>query len=223
MHRMASRVRWVDCCAKRIVGDLGIIDPHEAMTSLLSKWMIKAFLPGSTGLQILLKYKIKHAQPSKQGGWPEKNLWSIVKNHKRSPGSRSWGLINRAWQKMLDSLREMPPTSVAEARSVQLWWGTTFKGNNVGLDQEEALSLYKKGMKTVGDLYDSQNRQFKTLEIVGAGQLIEKLKASLSETLRRPEHSIDPGDWNGFFQSKHNQRPVVSNSNGQRIDAQVDE
>ena len=128
-------------------------------------WRIgKAFQPGSTSLRILLRHKIQQAQPLKEVKWPKSNLWGLVRNNKRCPGSKTWGLINKAWQKILPALREAPPNSAAAARKIPLWWSTTFKGESAGLSEVEAQNLFSKGLRTIGDLWDANAQNFKSLE-----------------------------------------------------------
>ena len=42
-----TRVSWRECCLRKRDGGLGLVDPEEAKTSLLCKWIIKAMEPGS--------------------------------------------------------------------------------------------------------------------------------------------------------------------------------
>lgn len=66
-EHVRARVRWEDCCAKKEVGGLGLIDPQEALLSLTNKWIVKALIPGNTPLNILLRHRIASIQPPKSG------------------------------------------------------------------------------------------------------------------------------------------------------------
>lgn len=47
-----TRVSWRICCMKRKNGELGLVDPEVAKTSLLCKWIVKAMEPGESNLRI---------------------------------------------------------------------------------------------------------------------------------------------------------------------------
>lgn len=52
------------CQEKRV---FSFISSKDVMKALMSKWIIQALLPGKSSLQIILKYRIMHLQPSYHG------------------------------------------------------------------------------------------------------------------------------------------------------------
>lgn len=52
------RVGWSDCCLLKLVGGFALVDPIEALHALLTKWVLKALLPSSSNLQILLRREL---------------------------------------------------------------------------------------------------------------------------------------------------------------------
>jgi hypothetical protein len=36
-HNIRSRVRWIDCCVKKMIGGLNIINPEEALNVLFEQ------------------------------------------------------------------------------------------------------------------------------------------------------------------------------------------
>ncbi len=56
-HNIRSRVSWIDCCVKQMIGGLNIINSAEALNVLLSKW-VKMFGLGCSNLKLLLQFKI---------------------------------------------------------------------------------------------------------------------------------------------------------------------
>jgi hypothetical protein len=70
-HRTRVRVNWSDCCAPKTQGGLGLIGPNEAMDALMAKWILKALQPGTSNLQIFLRYRIQNLKPDKRGTWPQ--------------------------------------------------------------------------------------------------------------------------------------------------------
>jgi hypothetical protein len=66
-RRIPARVAWIDVCASKTIGGLNIIDPEEALHALTSKWMVWAFEPGDSNLQVLLRHCIFKMQPPGTG------------------------------------------------------------------------------------------------------------------------------------------------------------
>lgn len=53
-----ARVAWEDCSVAKKFGGLGLLDAEEAMNALMAKWLLRALLPGSSNLQLFLRYHI---------------------------------------------------------------------------------------------------------------------------------------------------------------------
>jgi len=66
-HRSQARVSWTDCCASKQIGGLDLVDPEEALHALMAKWILKAMLPGSSNLHLLLRYRLFQIRPQSQG------------------------------------------------------------------------------------------------------------------------------------------------------------
>jgi hypothetical protein len=92
-HSTKTRINWFDCCAKKHIGGLDLIDPQEAMISLLCKWVITAYLLGSSNLQVLLRNKLWHTSPAKRSRWPSHAQWGLACNHAPVPGSQVWSKV----------------------------------------------------------------------------------------------------------------------------------
>ena len=113
-HSSRTRVNWNDCCAKKKVGGLGLLDRQEATASLLCKWIMLAYLPGHSNLQIMLRNKLWYSNPAKGTRWPMSPQWGLVSNHTSVPGSKVWSKLHLAWKKMNAHLCEAPPLNYAE-------------------------------------------------------------------------------------------------------------
>jgi hypothetical protein len=135
-HQAKVRVNWFDCCAKRSVGGLSILNPQEALTTLLSKWVVNAFLPGKSNLQILLMLKLKQMSPNKMSHWPNDTRWCFVGKHNSVPGSKVWGAIQTAWNQMVKCLIPGRPLYHSDTASLSLWWSTHFHGGNHNISQK---------------------------------------------------------------------------------------
>jgi hypothetical protein len=87
-HRCRMRVRWQDCCAHKNAGGLGLIDAEDALVALASKWVLKSLAPGSSSIQILLRYRIAKFRPAAKGTWPAASQWTMAHKFSATRGSR---------------------------------------------------------------------------------------------------------------------------------------
>jgi len=69
MHRIRVKVAWLQCCQDKSMVGLGLVNPVDALTSLMCKWVIKASEPSSSNLHILLQFRLSHYQPYRGGRW----------------------------------------------------------------------------------------------------------------------------------------------------------
>jgi hypothetical protein len=60
-------VAWKVCCLNRAEGGLNFIDPEDALTALMTKWVISACEPGRSNFKVLLRYRLAAFQPHVQG------------------------------------------------------------------------------------------------------------------------------------------------------------
>ena len=84
-----ARVNWRDCCVKRKAGGLSLIDPHAAMTGLLGKWVMLAYAPGCSNIQVLLRDKLWFCSPHKEAHWPANPQWGLAIKHTSKAGSKT--------------------------------------------------------------------------------------------------------------------------------------
>jgi hypothetical protein len=50
-HNIMAKVSWSDCCTKRNVGGLHLVDLKDAFNALLNKWNVKALEPKDSNLK----------------------------------------------------------------------------------------------------------------------------------------------------------------------------
>lgn len=89
-------MRWTDCCAAKGAGGLGIIDHDEALTALMGKWILKALVPGTPPLHILLRHRLVSLQPRRLGAWPKSLHWALLAKFTAPKGSRLWNRMVQA-------------------------------------------------------------------------------------------------------------------------------
>jgi hypothetical protein len=69
VSRTRVRVSWKTCCLRREDGGLNMIDPQEALTTLMSKWIVTALEPGMSNFKTLLRHRLNQLQPFSWGKW----------------------------------------------------------------------------------------------------------------------------------------------------------
>ena len=125
-----------------------------------------------------------------------------------------------AWRKMNKHLLEAPPLNEADTCQKILWWGTDFKGGDCNLSQQVALSLYNRGMRSIGDLWDSSAKLFKSPQAItaefslsshesrGVAQLCENLKGQFGTQLNTDRKIFTQDTWFGGFTSNDQSEPA---------------
>jgi hypothetical protein len=53
-----ARVAWTVCCQPKQVDGLNLIDPQEAVTALIAKWVLTALEPGESNFKVLLRFRL---------------------------------------------------------------------------------------------------------------------------------------------------------------------
>lgn len=100
MQRARVRVGWLQCCQPKEAGGLDLINPEDAMTSLIVKWMIKAMEPRTSNLHLLLRHRLNIYQPYARGNWKPSLDFFPLKKHQSHKGSATWNKVTNAWKKL---------------------------------------------------------------------------------------------------------------------------
>lgn len=85
-----SRVAWTTCCLPKKVGGLGLINPLDAMTSFMVKWIVKACKPGTTNLKAIIRHRLANYQSYKGEKWDASPQWFLQPHHQAKFGSTVW-------------------------------------------------------------------------------------------------------------------------------------
>jgi hypothetical protein len=171
-----TRVSWRECCLKKKYGGLGLVDPEAAKTSLLCKWIVRAMEPRDSNLQVMLRFRLVHFKPQRGRSWGPSLDWFTNKQHQGFTGSKVWGHIGKAWRIMAKGLYQIPPKTRLELLHSNLWWSEGVALLKEGFTHVQGLHFYKKCIKCVDDIWDSNAQDFLTLE-----QAREKFKITQTE------------------------------------------
>lgn len=156
------RVRWDDYYATKSQGGLGLIDPKDALTALMSKWVIKGLEPGSSPLHILLRHKLGHIKPNSAGTWPDSLQWPLLKKFSSPRNSGVWLRMIQVWCHMSPLVEALPPSNYEEVLGTSLWWTTHFFGHNFGASITQANFLARCGIRQVAYIWDHTNHSLLT-------------------------------------------------------------
>lgn len=140
------RVRWDDCCAAKTHGGLGLIDPDDALSALLSKWVIKGLEPGSSPLHILLRHRLGRIKPKEAGTWPQSLHWPLLDNFSSPRCTGVWARVIQAWKSMSTLVEAVPPSNHDEVLTTNLWWTDHYFGHNFGASAVRASFFARRGI-----------------------------------------------------------------------------
>lgn len=113
-------VAWETCCLNKEVGGLAFTDPTEALTALLTKWVVVACEPGYSNFKAILRYRLARTQPPGPQRWADSPDWFQMHQHKSKQGSNVWNRIGRAWKTMVKFTYHTGPENFDE------WLATNF-------------------------------------------------------------------------------------------------
>lgn len=124
------RVRWDDCCASKAAGGLGLIDPEDALTALLSKWIVKGVEHGSSPLHILLHHRLGQIQPMSASTWPQNLQWPLLSKFSSPRSSGVWTRVIQAGRLCVRWLKLHYPRTSMKC-SVQISGGRTTSSGTI--------------------------------------------------------------------------------------------
>ena len=156
---------WQECCLKKKYGGLGLVDPEEAKTSLLGKWIVRAMEPGESSLQLMLRYRLARFNPQRGKSWGVDLEWFTCKKHQGFSGSKVWGHINKAWKNLAKSIYQLPPRTRMELLHSNIWWSDGMELLKEGFSYSRGLELYRKGIRRIDDVWNSNRKDFLTWEV----------------------------------------------------------
>jgi hypothetical protein len=121
MQRAWIWVSWIQCCQSKEAGGLNIINPEDAVVSLMEKWIIKAMEPGNSNLHLLLQFRLGSYQPFSNGNWQPSLEYFTRQGHQTRRGSIVWSRISAAWKSLLSEVEYVRPKNRDELASYSFW------------------------------------------------------------------------------------------------------
>jgi hypothetical protein len=124
--------------------------------------MTEALAPGSSNIQLLLRYRILKTQPACTGTWPASPRWILGHKFQAQIGSRCWNRILFAWCKLACKLELSPPRNYEEVLNTHLLYSSYFFGFNFGTLPQQAAELSMKGLSTIKNIWSTSQDRFKS-------------------------------------------------------------
>ena len=202
-------INWRECYLKKKYGRLGLVDPEQAKTSLLCKWIVRAMEPGESNLQLMLRFRLSHFKSQRGRSWGPSLDWFTNKQHQGFSGSKVWGHISNAWKTMVKGLYQLPPRM--ELLHSNLWWSEGVDLLKNGFTYTQWINLYRKCIKCVDDIWNSGEQDFliteqarKKFQLTPTEEgewdmVVNKVSDKWRDLLESDADTTHPGHWLGFY------------------------
>jgi hypothetical protein len=144
-----ARVAWSVVCARKKDGGLNIVNPLEAVSALMSKWVISACEPSDSNFKMLMRYRLSNYQPHAHGRWSRSLDWFSQPHHKASTRSKIWNRMTRAWKTLVNEVEQVGPRSYEEWLSSPFWWTPGVETIGPDFSRIRASDLFNKGLQFI--------------------------------------------------------------------------
>lgn len=166
--------------------------------------------PRESNLQIMLRYRLARFNPKRGRSWGVSLDWFMSKQHQGYSGSKVWGHISKAWKTMVKGMYQLSPRSLIELIHANIWWS----GLNLIKEDfsfEKAYELYRKGIRCVDDIWDSEGQAWTAWEDAKGkfhmrdedqgdwNKLTSKISSKWSHILGQYPEFTAIGQWLGFY------------------------
>jgi hypothetical protein len=152
LNRTRTKVAWLQCCQPKAEGGLDLINPNDALTALMAKWVLKACEPGTSNLHALLRFRLSHFQPYSGGRWPSSLEYFIQQSFQAKKGSAVWNRIGVSWRSLVKEVTPVLPELPEEVLSESLWWSHFSPQIGGGFSKTRAARLHLAGLGRIRDL-----------------------------------------------------------------------
>jgi hypothetical protein len=157
--KVPARVAWLTVCHRYRDGSLGIMDLKQALTTLLSKWIIQALQPNNSNIQLFLRYMLLSMQPYSGAKWLADPSWALQHDHKSKPGSKIWIRNSRAWKYIVKAVSLNEPTNFYGVLNRGLWLEGCLNLIGPNMSKARGRELFQMGMQAIRDVWNLEEGQ----------------------------------------------------------------
>jgi hypothetical protein len=153
MSRARVKVARKQCCQPKAKEGMNLVDPLDAMVTLLTKWVVMAYEPGQSNLHFILHYRLSLYQPYGGGNYTPSLAYFSILGHSSKQGSLTWNRIGSAWKSLVEELEYVDPTNFEEVMNENIWWslGRSFLGS--GFSKVRGAALSRVGLTSIRDIW----------------------------------------------------------------------
>ena len=199
-------------------GGINRIDPEDAVTTLMAKWLIKAFEPGMLNLHLFLHFTLSQYQPYSDGRWKNSLNYLTIQKYQAKRGSIVWNHVTPAWKALLPELQYIRPTSWEELMGCSWWWCPLALLIGPRFSKKRASILHKAGLKKYKDVW-VQGRFMSAIEAQLRYGLLEQEYGAWEAAVRQlrttwqdilcPQQGPIFGDWMAVFSDNFTDIPSL--------------
>ena len=165
--------------------------------------------PGESSLQLMLRYRLARFNLERGKNWEVE--WFTIKKHQGFSGSKVWGHISKGWKSLAKNIYQLPPCTRMELLYSNIWWSDGVELLKEGCSYSRGLELYRKGIRRVDDVWDSNRKDFLPWEvaqhkfklIAGESQdwedITNKLSVKWRGKLEEESDTTYSGMWLGLY------------------------
>jgi hypothetical protein len=153
MRRLRSKVSWIQCYQTKGKEGINLINPKDAMITLMCKWLLKAVEPGTSNLHILLRHKVEHFQLYSGGKWSPSLEYFTLPKFQAKKGSKAWNIVGTSWRALVKDVSRVRPSSFEEVMGESMWWSEFAPLVGPGFSKAHATQLHKAGLKRVANAW----------------------------------------------------------------------
>jgi hypothetical protein len=105
MNWSRSKVSWIQCCQVKGKGGINLVNPANALTAMMTKWIMKVVEPGSSNLHLMLRFRLSHCQPYSGGRWAPNLEYFTLPRFQAKRGSKVWNRIGTSWKALVKDIQ----------------------------------------------------------------------------------------------------------------------
>ena len=132
---------------------LGFVDPADALTMLMAKWLIVACELGDSNFKIMLRFHLSNYQPYPSGKQGPSYQWFLLCNHIVKNGSTIWNHTTRSYRQLIHEETLLLPRSIEEWVNSSFWWTPGFNSISPCFSQIQVAGLAKQGLQFIKDAW----------------------------------------------------------------------
>jgi hypothetical protein len=144
-------VSWIQCCQVKGKGGINLVNPANALTAMMTKWIMKVVEPGSSNLHLMLRFRLSHCQPYSGGRWAPNLEYFTLPRFQAKRGSKVWNRIGTSWKALVKDIQGVKPRIFEEVMNESFWWSEFAEIMGPGFAKSRAAQLHRVDLQYIQD------------------------------------------------------------------------